>query len=69
MLALQVTVVLYKNYSHILTEFTFSGLWGGLGSRILMIGTLTALQWFIYDSFKIALAMPPVPSPTQNNKA
>jgi hypothetical protein len=26
-----------------------------------MIGTLTALQWFIYDSVKIALSMPPIP--------
>jgi solute carrier family 25 phosphate transporter 3 len=37
-------------------------MWVGLGARILMIGTLTALQWFIYDSVKIALAMPPPPS-------
>jgi len=26
----------------------------GLGTRILMIGTLTGLQWWIYDSFKTA---------------
>jgi len=24
----------------------------GLGTRILMIGTLTGLQWWIYDTFK-----------------
>ena len=29
-----------------------AGLWRGLGQRIVMIGTLTALQWLIYDSFK-----------------
>lgn len=29
----------------------------GLGPRILMIGTLTGLQWWIYDSFKTALGM------------
>jgi len=74
--ALQVSVVLYKNYLHILTELTYTDLWKGLGPRILMIGTLTALQWFIYDSVKIALAMPlpPLPqqppnrSPQKNNK-
>jgi solute carrier family 25 (mitochondrial phosphate transporter), member 3 len=29
----------------------------GLMPRILMIGTLTGLQWWIYDSFKAALGM------------
>jgi solute carrier family 25 (mitochondrial phosphate transporter), member 3 len=29
----------------------------GLGTRILMIGTLTGLQWWIYDSYKAALGM------------
>ncbi|KAK7548131.1 mitochondrial carrier domain-containing protein [Phyllosticta citricarpa] len=36
----------------------FSGLWNGLPMRIMMIGTLTAFQWFIYDSYKSALGMP-----------
>ena len=31
----------------------FGGLWQGLGPRIVMIGTLTALQWFIYDGVKV----------------
>jgi len=30
----------------------------GIGTRIIMIGTLTALQWFIYDSFKIYAGLP-----------
>lgn len=30
----------------------FPGLWKGLGARVLMIGTLTGLQWFIYDTTK-----------------
>jgi solute carrier family 25 phosphate transporter 3 len=30
-----------------------AGLWKGLMPRIVMIGTLTALQWFIYDAFKV----------------
>ena len=33
----------------------FGGLWQGLGPRIIMIGTLTALQWFIYDGVKVSL--------------
>jgi solute carrier family 25 phosphate transporter 3 len=36
----------------IYADIGFSGLWGGLGTRIIMIGTLTALQWLFYDSFK-----------------
>jgi len=30
----------------------------GLGARIIMIGTLTGLQWLIYDSFKTAVGFP-----------
>jgi solute carrier family 25 phosphate transporter 3 len=29
----------------------------GLGTRVLMIGTLTGLQWWIYDTFKSALGL------------
>jgi len=29
----------------------------GLGTRILMIGTLTGLQWLIYDSFKASVGL------------
>ncbi|XP_026481663.1 phosphate carrier protein, mitochondrial-like [Ctenocephalides felis] len=39
----------------------FYGLWKGLGLRIAMIGTLTALQWFIYDGFKVYMRMPRPP--------
>jgi len=41
----------------------FAGLWKGLGPRIIMIGTLTALQWFIYDSFKVFAGIPRPPPP------
>merc|ERR1712039_519076 len=41
----------------------FMGMWQGLGPRIIMIGTLTALQWFIYDGVKVALALPRPPPP------
>jgi len=43
-------------------DLGFKGLWGGLGPRIIMIGTLTALQWFIYDAVKVQLRLPrPLP--------
>ncbi|RPA81340.1 mitochondrial phosphate carrier protein [Ascobolus immersus RN42] len=35
----------------------FGGLWNGLPVRIVMIGTLTGLQWLIYDSFKVSLGL------------
>jgi len=41
----------------------FKGMWGGLGPRIIMIGTLTALQWFIYDGVKVQLRLPRPPPP------
>jgi len=39
--------------SEIYGEIGFAGLWKGLGTRIFMVGTLTCLQWVIYDSFKV----------------
>lgn len=39
------------------------GMWAGLGPRIIMIGTLTALQWFIYDFVKVTLRLPRPPPP------
>merc|ERR1712110_1035378 len=45
-------------------DLGFKGMWAGLGPRIIMIGTLTALQWFIYDSVKVALRLPRPPPPT-----
>ena len=41
----------------------FAGLWKGLNARILMIGTLTALQWFIYDTVKVVFRLPRPPPP------
>lgn len=41
----------------ILGELGFKGVWTGLGTRIIMIGTLTGLQWWIYDSFKTAAGL------------
>ncbi|MBN3315796.1 MPCP protein, partial [Atractosteus spatula] len=41
----------------------FAGVWKGLVARIIMIGTLTALQWFIYDSVKVYFRLPRPPPP------
>jgi len=49
---------------HVAKNLGFWGMWKGLGLRIVMIGTLTALQWFIYDSVKVVLRMPRPPPPT-----
>lgn len=34
-----------KTAGQILAELGPMGVWGGLGTRIIMIGTLTGLQW------------------------
>jgi len=44
--------------SRIYGQIGFAGLWNGLPVRIVMIGTLTGLQWMIYDSFKIFMGLP-----------
>ncbi len=44
--------------SRIYGNVGFGGLWNGLPVRIFMIGTLTAFQWLIYDSFKVSLGLP-----------
>jgi len=47
-----------KGFGQIASEL---GTWNlftkGLGTRIIMIGTLTGLQWWIYDSYKSALGL------------
>lgn len=47
-----------KAVARIYGNIGFAGLWNGLPVRILMIGTLTAFQWLIYDSFKVGLGLP-----------
>lgn len=44
--------------SRIYGKIGFAGLWNGLPVRIVMIGTLTGLQWMIYDAFKIFMGLP-----------
>jgi len=36
----------------------FKGLWTGFGPRVVMIGTLTGLQWFLYGAFKAWVGLP-----------
>ncbi len=47
-----------KAVGRIYGNIGFAGLWNGLPVRIVMIGTLTAFQWLIYDSFKVYLGLP-----------
>lgn len=44
--------------SRVYGDIGFRGLWNGLPVRIVMIGTLTGLQWMIYDYFKIFMGLP-----------
>ncbi len=48
---------LSENIGKIYAEIGFKGLWRGLGTRILMIGTLTGLQWWIYDTYKTLVGL------------
>jgi solute carrier family 25 phosphate transporter 3 len=45
------------NVKKIYGDIGFNGLWRGMGARIVMIGTLTGLQWWIYDSFKTLVGL------------
>jgi len=47
-----------KSLGQIASEVGMTNLFTrGLGTRIIMIGTLTGLQWWIYDTFKTAMGM------------
>lgn len=47
-----------KGFGTIASEFGYMNLaTKGLGTRVLMIGTLTGLQWYIYDGFKTAMGL------------
>ncbi|KAK2758832.1 hypothetical protein FQN54_003524 [Arachnomyces sp. PD_36] len=54
--------------SRIYKDIGFRGLWNGLPVRIVMIGTLTGLQWMIYDSFKIFMGLPTTGGPAPSKK-
>lgn len=52
----------------IYNEIGFRGLWNGLPVRIVMIGTLTGLQWLMYDSFKLFVGLPTTGGGTHQEK-
>ncbi|KAK1755034.1 mitochondrial carrier [Echria macrotheca] len=54
--------------SRIYKDIGFRGLWNGLPLRIVMIGTLTGLQWMIYDYFKIFMGLPTTGGPAPPEK-
>lgn len=47
-----------KSLGQVARELGFKGSFVGLMPRIFMIGTLTALQWLIYDTFKVTVGLP-----------
>ena len=53
-----------------LKKLGFMGVWQGLTPRIIMIGTLTAAQWFIYNAVKVWLGLlrPPPPERPESLK-
>ncbi len=52
-------IIFKKIFGIVMTNsLLLAGMWAGLGPRIIMIGTLTALQWFIYDGFKVMMRLP-----------
>merc|ERR1712048_155124 len=57
-----------ENIKKIYAEIGFNGLWRGLVTRIIMIGTLTGLQWWIYDTFKTAVGLQASGGRTMNKK-
>lgn len=44
--------------SRIYSKIGFGGLWNGLPVRIVMVGSLTGMQWLLYDSFKLFMGLP-----------
>jgi solute carrier family 25 phosphate transporter 3 len=46
-----------KSIGQYVSELGVKGLYRGLGARIIMVGTLTGLQWWIYDTFKVAVGL------------
>lgn len=44
---------LLKTVKNIYNEIGFFGLWRGFSTRVIIVGTLSALEWLIYDTFKV----------------
>ncbi|KAK2102326.1 hypothetical protein P7K49_019993, partial [Saguinus oedipus] len=49
--------------SQVLKRLGFKGIWKEPFACIIMAGTLTVLQWFIYDSMKVFFRLPRPPPP------
>ncbi|KAI8137044.1 mitochondrial phosphate carrier protein 2 [Fennellomyces sp. T-0311] len=49
-------------------DLGLKGVWRGLGPRIVMIGTLTGLQWLSYDTFKVYVGLPTTGSTGDDDK-
>ncbi|RNF09048.1 putative mitochondrial carrier protein [Trypanosoma conorhini] len=45
-------------FCHLLRALGWWGIWKGIGPRLLMVGTLTGMQWVLYDSFKVLVGIP-----------
>lgn len=54
----QTNMGISKLVSQIYKDIGFRGLWNGLSVRIVMVGTLTGLQWLVYDAFKLTIGLP-----------
>jgi solute carrier family 25 phosphate transporter 3 len=46
-----------KSIGQYINELGVQGLYRGMVARIIMVGTLTGLQWWIYDTFKVAVGL------------
>lgn len=46
-----------RSLAAVVREMGCAGLWKGLVPRMLFVGTLTAMQWVIYDSFKVSVGL------------
>jgi len=42
----------------IVKELGFRGIWAGIGTRVFMVGTLSASMFLIYDSVKVLVGLP-----------
>ncbi|RNF03579.1 putative mitochondrial carrier protein [Trypanosoma rangeli] len=47
-----------STFCHLLHAIGWWGVWKGIGPRLLMVGTLTGMQWVLYDSFKVLVGLP-----------
>jgi hypothetical protein len=53
----QAIVPIRQQVSEIYKDIGFKEVWNGIGARIILVGTLTGLQWSIYDSFKVSVGL------------